>query len=168
MRLNIGGLQRADGWEIFNAQKGPHVDHVGDCRDLNRFKAGKYDMVYASHVLEHVPIKDAVNTVKGWARVLKPGGEMLIAVPDMERLCRIYLDNIATKDRLKISRGIIGGHDDEYDIHMAAYDYMLLVNVLRMAGIENVTRVDSFGIFDDTSEIEMFGVRVSLNVRAVK
>ena len=34
LRLHIGGRERREGWTVFNIEPGPHVDHVGDCRDL--------------------------------------------------------------------------------------------------------------------------------------
>ncbi len=43
------------------------------------------DVVIARHILEHC--LDTVGTLNGWKRVLRPGGKLLLAVPD-ERLGR--------------------------------------------------------------------------------
>lgn len=42
--------------------------------------AGVYDAVISSNCLEHVA--DPIRAVKDWVRVLKPGGWLLLAVPD--------------------------------------------------------------------------------------
>jgi len=43
---------------------------------------GKYDFVIARHILEHCV--DTVKTLKQWASLLKPGGMLIIAVPNQE------------------------------------------------------------------------------------
>ena len=50
-----------------------------------------YDLVYASHVLEHVPwnrVNDALGEV---FRVLRPGGEFEVWVPDFAYIVDCYL-----------------------------------------------------------------------------
>ena len=44
-RLHVGGEQPHPDWEIFNIQKAPNVDHVGDACDLSRF-TDQYDYHY--------------------------------------------------------------------------------------------------------------------------
>lgn len=52
---------------------------------------GSCDVVYHSHVLEHLRRDDARGFLVECARILKPGGIIRIAVPDLERICRAYL-----------------------------------------------------------------------------
>jgi hypothetical protein len=40
--------------------------------------------------------------------------------------------------------------------------------LLTQAGFREITRVESFGIFQDTSELQLHGVRISLNMIATK
>jgi predicted SAM-dependent methyltransferase len=49
------------------------------------------DVVYHSHVLEHIRRNDAPTFIRECLRVLKPGGVIRIAVPDLERIARGYL-----------------------------------------------------------------------------
>lgn len=56
----------------------PGVDHRVDLRDLP-FADGSYDMVIASHVLEH--IKEDSLALQNIRRVLKPGGLAILQVP---------------------------------------------------------------------------------------
>jgi SAM-dependent methyltransferase len=56
----------------------PGVDHMVDLQALP-FDAGSYDIVYASHVLEHVPNDEqAIAEIR---RILAPGGLAVLPVP---------------------------------------------------------------------------------------
>ena len=49
------------------------------------------DVVYHSHVLEHLRRPDAERFMRECRRVLRPGGIIRVAVPDLERIARTYL-----------------------------------------------------------------------------
>lgn len=51
----------------------------------------QYDLVYHSHVLEHLTPGDGQRLIRECARVLKPGGILRIVVPDLEQITRVYL-----------------------------------------------------------------------------
>lgn len=53
-----------------------------------------YDVVYHSHLLEHLRRPDALGFMRECYRVLRPGGILRVAVPDLERLCQAYLDKL--------------------------------------------------------------------------
>lgn len=53
-KLHIGGTEAREEWKLLDIQKGDDVDYVGDMRDLSQFSDAHFDVVYASHVLEHV------------------------------------------------------------------------------------------------------------------
>jgi SAM-dependent methyltransferase len=63
------------------------------------FPDASVDVVYHSHLLEHLDREVAELFVREVWRVLKPGGVQRIAVPDLERLCRDYLEHLALCDR---------------------------------------------------------------------
>ena len=52
------------------------------------------DVVYNSHMLEHLDRDIADGFLKEALRVLKPGGIHRIVVPDLESLCRDYLKHL--------------------------------------------------------------------------
>ncbi len=54
----------------------------------------QYDMVYHSHVLEHLSPADGRALISECYRVLKPGGILRIAVPDLEQIARLYLQHL--------------------------------------------------------------------------
>jgi predicted SAM-dependent methyltransferase len=59
----------------------------GDARNLYWFRDGVLDFVYSSHLLED--FEDTVEIMREWVRVLKPGGHLVLYLPD-ERTYRAY------------------------------------------------------------------------------
>lgn len=58
------------------------------------FENESFDVAYSSHVLEHFTKSNAVYFLKECFRVLKKGGIIRIVVPDLEMICRLYLENL--------------------------------------------------------------------------
>ncbi len=54
--------------------------YVGEGSQLDRIADGTYDFVLSSHSLEHSA--NPIKCVAEWIRVLKPGGAMLLILPD--------------------------------------------------------------------------------------
>lgn len=52
----------------------------GDAQELLGVAEESFDWVYSSHCLEH--LRDPYAAIQRWWQVLKPGGRMLIVVPD--------------------------------------------------------------------------------------
>ena len=58
-------------------------DVVDDAEELRQFPDNSEDFVIASHVLEH--LENPVRAFKNWLRVVKHGGVVYVALPDMRR-----------------------------------------------------------------------------------
>lgn len=52
----------------------------GDAQGLPGIRSGQFDWVYSSHCLEH--LADPWQAVCRWWQVLRPGGHLLVVVPD--------------------------------------------------------------------------------------
>src|SRR5277367_3361139 len=118
MKLHIGGQERKDDWKILNVQPGSHVDYVGDFRDLSQFADDSVETAYASHVLEHVGQVDVVRVLTGVRRMLRPGGQFLVSVPDLDVLCHLFMSPWATVPmKWHAMRMIFGGQVDAHDFH---------------------------------------------------
>ena len=147
----------------------PEVDYVGDCQNLAQFDANSIEAVYASHVLEHVPFAELQPTLKEWHRVLIPDGKLMVAVPDMNILAQLFVKpEVKGGDKVFVMRMMFGGQLDDTDFHFIGFDLEILGVHLHMAGFENIRRVRSFGLFQDTSIQEFHGIPISLNVEARK
>jgi predicted SAM-dependent methyltransferase len=169
LNLHIGGLAARPGWKILNAQPGEAVDLVGDVRDLGKFPEACCQKIYASHVLEHVDQNDFLPTLKGINRVLRRGGDLYVSVPDLDVLSRMFLDRtLAPEQRFHVMRMIFGGQVDEHDFHYIGLNEEIMTGFLQRAGFSSIRRVDSFGLFSDTSDFRPYGVAISLNLIASK
>jgi protein O-GlcNAc transferase len=169
IQLHVGGTQAKPGWKILNVNSGPDVDFVGDIRDLSRFGGESCEAVYASHVLEHVGQQEIVPVLLGIHRILAPGGRLYVSVPDMDALCKQFLDpEFEVQQRYHVMRMIFGGQTDAFDFHQIGLNLDFMVDFLRQAGFYSVEQVESLGIFDDTSDFAPYGTPVSLNLIAVK
>lgn len=71
----------------------PDVERV-DLRKGLPYPADQFDAVYHSHVLEHLTREHAPVFLSECLRVLKPDGAVRVAVPDLERICRSYLETL--------------------------------------------------------------------------
>ena len=45
------------------------------------------DAIYPSHSLEHLNIRDGIRALRNWHRVMKHGGVLYLAVPDLKEIC---------------------------------------------------------------------------------
>src|SRR5204862_2241541 len=62
------------------------------------------DGVFACHVLEHLALEDFRKALANTLTYLKPGGTFRLVMPDMERLCRDYLQALDAGDRDAVCR----------------------------------------------------------------
>ncbi len=58
---------------------------ANDKPDLRAFADGSFDLVYCSLVLQHMPPALAAGYLREFVRVLRPGGGIVIVVPDTHR-----------------------------------------------------------------------------------
>ena len=56
------------------------MQYIMDGSQLSEIEDEKYDFLLSSHNLEH--IANPIKAIKEWVRVLKPGGFMLLVLPD--------------------------------------------------------------------------------------
>lgn len=52
------------------------------------------EAVYHSNVIEHIRFPSVLFFLRECHRVLKPGGVIRVATPDLERICRVYLSKL--------------------------------------------------------------------------
>jgi protein O-GlcNAc transferase len=169
-RLHIGGLVRKPGWQVLNVKPGEHVDHVGDLRDLSRFRDASFDMVYASHVLEHLGHRrDLPDALREIARILRPGGRFFVSVPNLKTLCSLFAHpDVSDQQRMTLMLMLYGSQEDENDFHYAGFWDSYLASHLAKVGFADIYWAQTFGFFDDTSNWRLGETLISLNLIAVK
>jgi SAM-dependent methyltransferase len=91
-RLEIGpGAHPVPGFETLDCRPGPHVDYLWDCTKPLPFPNDTFEVVYASHVLEHIPWYRTEDVLREWVRVLRPGGRLEVWVPDGLKICQAWV-----------------------------------------------------------------------------
>lgn len=170
MKLHIGGQEAKAGWHIFNIQDGPNTDFVGDVKDLSQFPENSIQEIYASHIFEHLAYRDELpQALRECHRVLTIGGLLKISVPNLGVLCQLFVaDGLESKQRFELMRMIFGGQIDDYDFHKVGLIEEFLEEFMRGAGFGRIERVETFGLFEDSSEIRLGGHLISLNMIATK
>ncbi len=166
-KLHIGGTETKEGWSVLNIQQVPGVDYVGDIQNMP-FDDGAVDEIYACHILEHLSYQGELQkALKECRRVLKPGGVFRISVPNLLVLCGLLCTpGIDPSEQMHLMRIIYGGQVDEYDHHKTGFTVDLLASFLSQAGFETMKTVETFGLFQDCSEIVIGGQLISINVEA--
>ena len=91
IRLQIGcGKFPRPGWINTDNKVRPGVDCVADLRGDLPFRDGAFDCVVAIHVLPHIPLAGLAPALARIRRVLKPGGVLRLALPDLEKALNAF------------------------------------------------------------------------------
>lgn len=91
-RLQVGsGANQLEGW--INSDIVPTAELIVFLARRLPFADATLDRIYLEHVLEHAPYEHGLRFLREARRVLRRGGVMRIAVPDLEDLVRGYLDD---------------------------------------------------------------------------
>lgn len=130
LRLNLGsGPLVIEGFKSVDRMYGEEVYPLA-------YADGSVEEVYASHVLEHFPTRESENVVKDWVRVLKPGGRIRIAVPDMQ----LWAQNVVAGTNFNATGYMFGGQSDENDFHKTGFDESGLRWYMEKAGLVGIQR----------------------------
>lgn len=92
--VNIGcGHNYHPDWINLDLYKSPFVKYH-NIKNKLPFLNNSVDVIYHSHVLEHLDKMEAKKFIKNCYEVLKSGGIMRVAIPDLEKICVEYLNNL--------------------------------------------------------------------------
>ena len=79
-----------------------------------------------------------------------------------------WLEKAEAKVKFHTMRMMFGGQIDDYDFHYFGWNFEFLNDYLMSSNFSKVERVNSFGLFEDTSNYKPYGFPISLNVIAYK
>jgi len=102
-----------------DANKGVKPDVVHNIKkQFPKEHIGKYDLVFVSHVLEHIERNEVVNVTKNIAEAVKPGGQLMISVPALEWAAKQLMSGL---DTTNVQLVLYGEQINEYQYHRCGF-----------------------------------------------
>lgn len=117
MKLDIGGGDKALAGYVNVDPYFPEADVRATMWQLP-FADDSAEVIHCSHALEHIPQKMVVPTLREWRRVIKPGGVIIIRVPDLLWICEEFLKDPVRGWRLAT---IFGAQTHEGEFHKTGF-----------------------------------------------
>lgn len=130
--LNLCSGQRPFAAPFINIDINPKwtPDIVADAASLPMFADASVDLIVIHHGLEHSGCGEAAPMIRECRRILKPGGSLIITVPDMHALCNAWM--IGKLSTQLFMTNVYGAYmDSESDRHRWGYDWLSLYKFLR-------------------------------------
>jgi len=147
-----------------NEERFPSNVEYGDIVRGLPLPSGSCTAVYASHVLEHLSLREFRMALRNTHQLLEPGGRFRLVLPELEILARRYLDSKDATAALEFmretslgietrSRTLLGNSS-----HLWMWDFKSLAHELSAAGFANIEK-RSFGdepLFADVEDASRF------------
>jgi predicted SAM-dependent methyltransferase len=123
LHLGCGGVRLKNHLNIdFPQIEQPLVESEADvCMDIITMDLPdeSVDSIQIHHCFEHFSRGVALGLLVNWHRWLKPGGTLLITVPDAEVCCAGISSNQPLSTKMKLIRHIAGSHEeDNWSFHL--------------------------------------------------
>ena len=145
-RLNWGcNTDTPAGWINSDMKDGPGIDISCDIRQGLPIDADSLDYVVSIHALPEVPYPDLLPVLRELRRVLKPGGVLRLALPDLDKGIRAYLNGerdyflVPDEDARSIGAKFIT-QLIWYGYSRTLFTYDFIQEVLKKAGFQSVSR----------------------------
>ena len=174
-RLHIGpGKTYLPGWINVDIFSNVRADIYSSALALP-YPTETFDLIYASHVLEHFSRHMVLAALTHWRHLLKVGGILRLAVPDFTAIVERYEE---TSDLEELLGLLYGGQSSALNGHCVVFDKKLLTKYLNMVGFSKIRlwdwRTTIHTEYDDYSQAYLphldkkSGRLMSLNIEAVK
>jgi glycosyltransferase involved in cell wall biosynthesis/predicted SAM-dependent methyltransferase len=169
VKLNLGsGNKRYYDYLSCDKYPGKEVDEVFSLNDIP-YADNTVQSIHSEHALEHLYHADARQALKEWYRVLIPGGDIHLQLPDLEECCRQYLNakDKAYKDWYRYTiYGIqrsLADEPIEGQVHHTGFSLNELQQELQNLGfvIDFIGRYDGY----DTPSLEVRAIKPTNSIR---
>ena len=148
------GPHRLDGWLNADVDTRNGAVYTDATRPLP-FPSGTFECIFSEHMIEHIPVGAAQRFIAECARVLRPGGVLRIATPDMaflfalwdskdSRMTEPYILNAATHFRgyPRLANKCTTINNFFYNWgHCFIYDEQTLVHLMTASDLQRIERV---------------------------
>ena len=150
MKLNISaGKQTWPGFFCIDAVQHPKATRALDLvfafefEPSGKLKAqipldtGCADEVHSYHFIEHVHQWEAPAVLREFRRLLKPGGNLILELPDIAKACRNLIKGMGDQMSMWPLYGD-GSHKDPYMCHKYGYTPSTITRLLRESGFTGI------------------------------
>ena len=80
--IGVGRFESPGGADPVTPDCEMHDRHICDAHEMAVYEDFSFDCVHASHILEHM--ERPTEALQNWFRILKPGGYLIISVPERD------------------------------------------------------------------------------------
>ncbi len=136
------------GWRElrFDIDPAASPDIVGTMTDMSALADASMDAVFSSHNLEHLYVHEVPVAVREFLRVLKPGGFVVLACPDLQSVCALVAQDKLLEPAYQSAAGPIAPLDILYGFradmargnlfmaHRCGFTRSVLLNLFRECG----------------------------------
>ncbi|MCF6158773.1 MAG: methyltransferase domain-containing protein [wastewater metagenome] len=117
------------------------------------FEKDVFDYIFFEHLIEHLEYLQGINLLKECHRILRHGGKIRIATPDLEFIVKLYhiektellkryiafyVDNFLSNIKIYDETFVINLFFREWG-HKFIYNFKILSNALKQVGFVNIT-----------------------------
>jgi predicted SAM-dependent methyltransferase len=149
LRLNIGSSDNhLPGWLSID-KRADEICFGMDAAKPWPFASESAEGIFSEHFIEHLTVAEARVYLREAFRVLRPGGLLRTTTPDLEGICRLYLEGDPHKLAIHRSHGYEaqtpGDMVNNYFYcweHRHIYDFVSLARLLEDFGFTRVERAE--------------------------
>lgn len=139
MKLNLGcGEDIKEGYLNIDIRLLPGVDLVWDVSNLPD-NITEVEEINAYDILEHFPFARTREILLHWISRLKPGGKIIVRVPDLQKILTKLVENKLPD--FEAQRLVFGGQEYIGNFHFAGFTQGMLEGYLLGCGCSEVIQV---------------------------
>lgn len=137
MRLYVGARDyRPFGYKTVDIDPQYKPDILADITNMHQIANSSCSEVVASHVMEHISWPDSFLAMTEFSRILKIGGIVKIAVPDVISLLHRIAKGAGDFWAMGLIYGV-GGRENDLEIHRYGFTQKMLIDILGCLGFDS-------------------------------
>jgi predicted SAM-dependent methyltransferase len=147
VKLNLGcGQVKKKGYLNVDINRKSAADIVSSVVKMPFFDDCSVEEILCNHLLEHLSIAESEEALQEWFRILKHGGKIIIESPDLQALCKEFL-NADKVNRWYSYKGtwhplikhFYGNQRTPGQFHKSGYTQERIKDLLTMTGFRQIT-----------------------------
>lgn len=145
MKLNVGcGGRRIEGYRGVDVVAERSAAEIIAPANAIPLPDASVDEIMAIHLIEHVHVWEAPDLLREWHRLLKPGGLLVLELPDLMKFCRNIVEGYTLAGKHPDQAGLWGAYGDPrfrdpFMSHKWGYTFKSLRPMVAECGFTEIT-----------------------------